>query len=446
MYKSLIISNIAETYYRVYQKSEPKKAKLLTEYDFLEADRGLFYANHPKVCITSVPVDPQFLGDVKNILGYERLTNLFPQKPSERICRDIINDRLLFEEIEKIIRQNPGIAIIPYYATPEFFELITILKHRKLSFVTPETISPKNRFIRDHYNSKVGFRQLWDKATDEHSFVKIPKGFVVDDLDEALDAAWWFYQNQTDFVFKYSRGTSGFGVVFYHCHNLPREEKAFKRYLTKKHQAKMWFEESFVIEEFINLDRSFYGGSPSIEFKINEDVQHEYNCLQRLRSEDNYFEGIIISKEAEQLLTFDLNRVVKNCLEFGSALADLDYKGIFDIDLVVDKKHNVYAVESNLRRTGGTHIFETAIHLFGRNFIDKIVVASRDNLPVNKNLQTYADFKKAAHHLYFGQEKGEGIIPTITSFLPTGKVGLMTFGKTLEKVEKIEKELISLVS
>lgn len=443
--KTLVISNIAETYYRTYKKAGAQEATKRINYDFLEAERAILYTGDNKVVITSTPIDRQFLTDLKQILDYHSVINLYPEKASYSICSDILKDKKLLTTIETIVRQNPKINLVPYYATEEFFDLLAILKQKNLKFTTPETVSPKNRFIRDHYNCKVGFRKLWEKATDENSFVKIPDGFIVDDLAEGLDAAWWFYQNKTDFVMKYNRGTSGLGIVFYHCKDLPKHEREFKKYLRTRHKDRIWFEENFVVEEYIDVDKEFYGGSPSIEFKVNNNVQHQYNCLQRL-GKDFYFEGILISKKTEEELDTDLERVVENCLEFGDALQELGYRGIFDIDLVVDKKHNVFAVEANLRRTGGTHIFEIAKYLFGKNFEQKTVVASRDNLPVGNKIKTYKDFRKVASHLYFSNQKREGIIPTITSFLAIGKLGFIVFAKTIERIKEIEEELIKAVS
>ena len=443
--KSLIVSNIAETYYKTYKKTNPQEAETRINYDFLEAERAAFYTCENKAVITSVPVNAEFLHDSKKLLGLDCLINLYPENPTHRISADILKDKILFSEVVAIIKTNPGLELIPYYATEEFFDLVSTLRQKGLKFTTPETVSAKNRFIRDHYNCKVGFRKLWDKTMDEHSFVKIPKGFVVDDLAEGIDAAWWFYQHKTDFVVKYNRGTSGFGVVFYHCRDLPAEEKEFRKYLRNHHAERMWFEESFVVEEWIDIDQEFYGGSPSIEFKINGEVRHQYTCVQRL-GEKSYFEGIMMAKEVEEKSDIDLKRAVENCLEYGESLSELGYRGLFDIDLVIDKKHNVFAVEANLRRTGGTHIHETAQHFFGKNFEQKTVVVSKDNLPVSPAIQTYHDFKAKAQSLYFSKEKGEGIIPTIVSFLKIGKVGYIAFGKTLKRVEEIEKELSAAVS
>lgn len=438
--KSLIISNLAETYYKIYKKSGSEEADRLIKIDFLEGDRAVFYTDDKKIVITSTPLDQVFLHDLREMTGYQLLQDLFPEKPTHSLCQDILKDKILLQKVEKIIRENPGINIIPYYATEEFFDLLSELKHKDLKFSTPETVSAKNRFIRDHYNCKVGFRKLWEKTMDENSFVKIPEGFVVDDLAEGVDAAWWFYQNKKDFVMKYNRGTSGFGVVYYHCEDLPKNEREFKKHLRACHQNRIWFEENFVVEEFIDVDKEFYGGSPSIEFKINGESKYQYSCVQRL-GQDSYFEGIIISKQIEEEIDVDLERVVENCMEYSESLEELGYKGIFDIDLVKDKKHNIYAVEANLRRTGGTHLYETAQFLFGRNFDNKIVAASRDNLPVSPNIKSYSDFRKIAFPFYFSREKGEGIIPVIPSFLQIGKIGYFVFGKSVARIQEIEAQL-----
>ncbi len=444
-YKSLIISNIAEAYYHTYKKLSKKDAEWNIKYDFLESERAVSYDGDKKIVITSMPLDSEYVRDLQEIVGYRDFLPISPPKPTESICSDIMNTSEFFSNVLTLIKQNPGIEIIPYVPTGEFFDLIALLKQQHVKFTTPETVLPKNRFIRDHYNCKVGFRKLWEKSNDDTNFVNIPDGFIVDDLDEAVDAAWWFTQNKKGFVMKYSRGQSGLGVVFYKYEEVPKEEKAFKDYLRSKHTDRIWFEENFVVEEYIDVDTAFYGGSPSLEFKINGELRHTYNGVQRL-NKDSYFEGFIISKQIEEESGFDFERIVESCMPFGEALQELGYRGIFDVDLVIDKKHNIFAVESNLRRTGATHVFETAQYVFGKNFMDKIVVASKDNLPVSKEINTYQKFKAKASHLFFSREKGEGIIPLITSFLPTGKIAYIIFAPTLDRMGEIEKELGSLVS
>lgn len=444
-YKTLIISNIAETYYKTYKKASEEEAARRIKYDFLEGERGVLYQSDNKIVITSTPIDDGYLKDLSSILGYRYIVNLYPKKPTERLCQDLIRDKRLFKQLVEILKNNPGIKIIPYFATEDFFDLLTALKQKRLKFSTPESVPPRNRFIRDHFNCKVGFRKLWEQSSHETSFVKIPRGFIVENLKEALDAAWWFYQKRTDFVFKYNRGTSGLGIVFYHCNSLPKKESAFRQYLRQRHRDKIWFEENFVVEEYIDVNKEFYGGSPSVEFRIDNSVKHQYNCFQRL-DKNAYFEGVLIAEELEEKSAIDFSRVVDSCMGFGRALHDLGYRGFFDIDLIIDKKNNIYAVESNLRRTGGTHIFELARFLFGRNFIKKVAVASRDNLAVAKEIKTYQELKKRSQHLFFSIKKGEGIIPAIPSFLQIGQIGYIVFGKTVERINQIEaafKEAVS---
>ncbi|MCU0822649.1 MAG: hypothetical protein MUC95_09305, partial [Spirochaetes bacterium] len=188
---SIVISNIAEAYHRIYRK-KPEEFEERIRYDFLESERALFYAQDNKAVITSSSVESQFIDDIKKILNFSKIINLYPINPTYKLCHDIIQDKNLYQRVEDIIRDNPGIDLIPYYATEEFFDLVAFLKQKDLKFTTPETVLTKNRFIRDHYNCKVGFRKLWEKVSDEHSFVKIPQGFIVDDLSEAIDASWWF--------------------------------------------------------------------------------------------------------------------------------------------------------------------------------------------------------------------------------------------------------------
>jgi hypothetical protein len=441
--ETIFISNIAEVYYKTYYNLPDKERKAHIEYDLIEAERALVCLGDNKAVVVSKRPDKHYIDDLCQRIGYHNLVVLSPARSTEKLNTDILEEPGLLKKVTQIVKENPGIKIVPYYPTDDFFDLLAHLRQKNLQFETPETVYRENRFIHHHHNSKVGFRTLWDKAVDADCPIKIPQGFIVDDLEEAITAARWFYYKKKDFIFKYNRGSSGVGVVFYHYKDLPKEEEAFKEYFTAQHQDRIWFEENFVVEEAIVRDESFFGGTPSIEFKINGKVQFMYICAQWINKAT--FEGIYLGKELLDPQNLAIDDLIKEGTRFGEALKELGYRGIYDVDTVIDKNRQLYAVESNMRRTGGTHVYELGRYLYGSKFIDKISLMSRENLPVKKSIDTYQKLFKIIEPILFQKEKYYGVIVVQPDSVSIGQLGYIAIAPDKEKLFELNEKLKSLV-
>ncbi|PIV70704.1 hypothetical protein COW57_03820, partial [Candidatus Roizmanbacteria bacterium CG17_big_fil_post_rev_8_21_14_2_50_39_7] len=67
------------------------------------------------------------------------------------------------------------------------------------------TIPEEKQFILNYFNTKRGFRHLWHLSyADNPPHVQIPEGFITQNKKEAIDAAWWFKQDNESFVIKYN--------------------------------------------------------------------------------------------------------------------------------------------------------------------------------------------------------------------------------------------------
>ena len=101
-----------------------------------------------------------------------------------------------------------------------------------------------------------------------------------------------------------------------------------------------------------------------------------------------------------------------------------------DIDCIVDENHNIYFVEINPRRTGGTHIHEIAVRLFGENYIEEVTLISNANLKV-RGIQSFEQLYAASIDLlYAPHQKKQGIIITEANLLSSyGKISALSIGK-----------------
>ena len=406
--KEIYISNVLESYYRGYdQLTEAEKQKWY-QYDFFEANRALLYGADDKVVVTSYPINPEYLLDIKQIAKWDNVINLCPDSPSPSISNDLKQNPKLKAELVRIIQDNPGIKLIQYRSTPEFHNLVSWLKKQKLDFKTPELIESDNEFVLNYYNTKRGFRHLWASVLGEgRQDINIPDGFICGDLDEALEAAWWFRAHNRDFVIKYNRGVQGVGVSLNFCQDLAQEKKAFLNQLKLKLNEGFWQEPSIIVEELITMDPHHFGGSPNVELFIDElgQVHFSYPCEQILEHGKKFI-GVKIHPE---LLAYPQMQAAKKAGEkFGQALSQKGYRGCFDIDMVVDKKGRAFAVEANLRRTGGTHLHELALSLLGKNYYQTHYLISLD-LRL-KEVLTYSQVKERLAELNYNSDTQTGIL------------------------------------
>jgi hypothetical protein len=378
--KAIYIGNVLEGFFRSYEGLATEDRSYWTLYDSLEGNRALFYNGDNKIVITSYPVVPQHVESISDLMDWDDVFNISPRFPTQSLCEDIMRPSKFRELVEDIIVHNPGIAIIPYRGTSQFYQLVNAFKRKKLNFTTPETIPPEQEFVTTYSHCKRGFRHLWSKAFPSKSklAISLPEGFITGNRDEAIEASWWFQQQKRSFVIKYNRGVQGIGIIMNYHSKLPDTKNAFFEKLKSMLTDKIWDEPSIVVEELMEADKDRLGGSPNVEFMIDEDgeINRSYACEQVLADDHKTFRGAYIHPEL--LGNRHIQTAFKAGAYFGRELARLGYRGCFDIDLVISHDDKLYAVESNLRRTGGTHIHEAAESLLGREYMKKYHVIGED--------------------------------------------------------------------
>ncbi len=122
----------------------------------------------------------------------------------------------------------------------------------------------------------------------------------------------------------------------------------------------------------------------------------------------------------------------------------LGYRGFFDIDFIVSKDEIPYPIETNVRRTGGTHVFDVTRKLFGKDWVDKTVVLSADSFCYGKKVLSAQEILNRVSEISFpikGQKKGV-IIAAVNSHEPY--FSFVIFAPTKAESLQIHKKLTSL--
>ncbi len=415
------------------------------KYDLLYTNRILLYGGDNKMLVTPVAINNDFIKQTCELAGWKNVMNVFPESASQSICEDIVNDKVLSKKIISAIKENPKTEIIPYLNSPQFYKLITCLKEKKLKFSTPETTDPKNKFIEEYYHSKRGFRHLWEQAVDKKLPIKITPGFICENKEEAAMAAHWFRNRKIDFVIKCNRGVQGIGVHMIDYKNSNYSDDDFEHDINKIFKNDYWDDSSIIVEEKIEVDKNKFGGSPSVEIRITKDgkVKEEYPCEQILAEDGKTFLGVGINPALHN--SKHIRVAFKALKQIGKYLAKFGYRGYMDMDLVISKDDKVYAVESNLRRTGGTHINEIAKTILGPRYSRRYHLLATD-LELNKRKKfNFEKINKLMADVLFDPVNKKGVIFVNADMLEVDNLFVLVVGRSFGEITEVINKLKKLI-
>jgi len=441
-YHTIYISNILEGYHKSYENLPQKERNYWTKYDTFDSNRAVLYGDDEKVVITSSPINPTHLSDMTSLMQWKNVVNLSPARASYSISDDCRKDSSLHGRLRAIILANPGIALIPYRLTPQFQKLIHALQKEGLTFTLPETIPQDKQFILNYFNTKRGFRHLWHMAdANDPPHVQIPEGFIAEDKPEATEAAWWFKVHKKSFVIKYNKGTQGIGIHMLRHDKLPHDKKKFRDHIKKLLSDKIWNESVVIVEEAAPINEKNESVSPSIELYVDEagKVTPSYACDQILAPDKKTFRGIYIYPE----LMNDpvIKRAFASGLKFGARLASYGYRGVFDVDLIRSTNNAIFAVESNLRRTGGTHLHELCLALLGPSYGSKYHALIEDVMLKNGHGLTYESCRTLFHSELFSRKTGKGILFSNPDMLNVNILMIVLIGKSRSDLDQLRASI-----
>ena len=448
--KVVRIFNLSEDVWPFIKGMDNETARLAEIEENAElADRDLFTeAKESELTfICPHPIDPAFIEYFKKLCNVKDLKVLNPRNHSGKICKDIIEDKDLLNDLVEIANGAKKLTLVSYSASPNFLRLVRKLKKMGLSIYTPITPEEQHAWTVNFFGSKSGIRQFAQKSGVIEPDFKMPDGLVCSGIFDTAKIAANKYLREGGVVIKTNKGHSGAGVLIYRKGDLPRTflacEKAIKKELKRN---SYWSKFPVVVESLVKPDMKIGGGFPNAEFIIrkNGSIELLYYCGMRV-DDKGIFKGVEISETA--LPKRIIARIVDTGYFIGEQYAKEGYRGYFDIDFIAGKDGEIYVNESNVRLTGGTHVYRAAQELFGSDFMRKTYVLSDNGYKIPKKKKyNFAELFDKLKPVMFDKKTKEGVVIASASLLAQNKLAYIIFGKTKKTALRIEEKMEELIS
>lgn len=450
--KTVYICNLSEDVWPFIQaiSNDHERALEIDENANL-ADRDLFTTSEESdlVFISPKPIHEGFAKYYKNLFGIRKLELLTPRVHSGETCRDVYEDKELFEKLIDFANHVKKLTLISYSTSEQFLTLVNKLKKRGITVYTPEAPEEEDAWTVNFFGSKSGIRQLAQQSVAEEPDFIMSDGLICVNIIDAAKIAAKKYIKEGGVVIKTNKGHSGAGVLILRPGELSTEYKICEKEIYKilKKDA-YWDKFPIVIESLVNVNFAVGGGFPNVEFKINKNgrIDYLYYCGLRV-TKDGVFQGVEINEDVmnDRLMT----RIIDMGFFIGEKYVANGYRGYYDVDLVAAKNGDLYVSESNTRRTGGSHVYKTALKLIGKDFLDYSYILSNNAWKLPKGITpTFEELIEKLSPVLFNKKTKEGVVIASANLLKQGQLAYIVFGRdekhALEIEEKAQKILAQL--
>jgi hypothetical protein len=432
---TVVVSNFAEAHIDFLSRSEDavERNNLIDGEDY-HGDRTILWAGDPKLVIVNYPIAHADLNVQR--LGFPNTRHMAPEAPSHYLSLDILRETHLVEAIVEYAGSDRTIQIIPYATTKEFLHLVNFLRVKyQLKVFTPESPDEEHLWIRDYIDTKTGYRSLASYWMSDAGKV-LPFGMLCYDLKQASTIAYWFSSRGEACVVKADTGESGIGTTIIS----PDPRLSAESIYEKLRSDPFYASEPVVVEKFVpSKNRT----SPSAEVKVPKlgegDPEITYISNQ-LFLDFGDFCGIQIDRG---IYSEPWCETLERCsLEMARNLQHMGYVGHFDVDCIVSDDNEVFLLEINSRRTGGTHVHEIARHVFGDKYIDQVSLISFE--AANSGTITNADELIEVVKDFLYPMKGDealGMIITITKPLFKNRFGYIVLAPTSDRALELQTQI-----
>jgi hypothetical protein len=402
---------------------------ILLPHMYDKGNRALLWLGDPKLVVLSAPAP--HADYLRTVVGYSGTEYVVPAAPSPRLCEDILSEPALIERLAAYAGPHRQLQVVPYVTTVEFLRLAETLRAAYgIDVHLPESPPAEVRWVRDYLDSKAGFRQLVGSWLGAEA---LPEGFVCDDQPTAADAVAWFAGRGRGTVVKPTTGNGGYGQLSF----APDTGMPPKQVHDALRANPFLRSGQIVVEECIASPEHLF---PAIEVYVPSSGEPLVTHLCT--------EVFLHGKVTGQVVAPDLlesswaPRLAAMAQRIAGALQRLGYRGLFDIDGVVDGEGRLRLLEVNTRRTAGTHAHEFACLAFGADYARRLVVVCHNTLPAGR-VTTAAELLAALDGLlYRAGGPAHGVVVTHTACLREAEFGCLLVAESRDGAASLQTEML----
>ncbi|WP_420082246.1 peptide ligase PGM1-related protein [Streptomyces sp. JL4002] len=359
-----------------------------------------------------------------DLLGFARSSVTSVAAPSEDLITltDAVRKNGLTGHLRALAEAAPGLRFQPFALDRPALDLAAELGLPVDGYADGR---PSDAAVEAVYriNTKPGFRDVAAELG-----IRTAAGRVAADRGELLTAVRDTVAAHGGAVVKPVRGSNGYGVRFLSEEDLPGLEALLDSYLADvSDQPSGW-----VVEQRLDLARVV-----TVEMEVT-DAGPQVLHVGEMRTPNGSFSGQVTPLEENSPA---VDRLTADGLTLGRHLDRIGYRGPFDIDGGITGDGQLFATESNLRRTGATYL-----DLLVRRFLGTEGAARAVWLADSRPGGVTPDFAAGLGlvrdaGLAFEPGAAEGVVLTADTLAFDGKWRYLVMGTSHRRVEEIEKRL-----
>lgn len=440
-FNSIIYPNVHE-----YMKRGmgPFPGKLLAEWRRIAAGYGevsLLWPGKNKLVMSPQVIDKDLIEYQRDAWKMGEISIVTPTAFTSETSKDFLQDTKAISKIQNFVNRHATTEFIPWGATSGVYDILKAINSPKL--VSHEIPKEQNYWSSLYYDSKIGFKELCHQIG-----LKVPQGYVCDNLNMAFSIIKKFSSCGKECVLKANMGAGGFGNVHISKEIFSKSSTEIEAYVYKSIEEMPYFKEgAILVEEWIEPPIihakqfvSLYSGFASAEILPDGNIKiigggidaHDHN---------GYYNGAKLGKE---VFPDSLWNYLKNILEkLGAAISENGYRGHWGINYMLRANGEPVLIELNARRCGESHIHNIGRILAGENWMDTLHVISRFPMEVSVDRDITVcellDLFDKRNKKY----KNALIVPVQLSWLKKERykgIGYMILGDT-DEVEKQDCEM-----
>lgn len=407
-------------------------------------DRDIFAVapNGGILCVLPRPVSTAYLSYYQQIMNITNARVIVPPKHTGEICEDILRSEEIMGLFITAAGENKSLNFLSYTTSLQFLRLVQVLRERGIRVNTPEAPQEEDSWIVNFFGSKSGIRQFVQKSGAVEPDLRMPDGLFCVGIDDAARIAANKYVARGGVVIKTNKGHSGSGVLIFRPGELPQQYSVCREKIRDiLSQDVFWDRFPIVIEDYIPANFGVGGGFPNVEFKVQKSgkVEFLYYCGMRMTPQGT-FRGVeihhsVVSDNVEA-------QMIDTGFFVGEQYAKAGYRGYYDVDFIAGRGGELFVTESNVRRTGGTHVYAVASRLFGKEFMYETYTLSCNTyeLPEGKKF-TFTTLLQTLEPVLFNKKTREGVILVSENMLAMGQMQYIIFGQNKKRALELEAEM-----